>query len=79
MQMQNLSSFGTKDCLTEANSDWKCFGNYNKDREFHTINDKYFRDFLCKLIKGGKCGSFNRYFESEQFDEIMLTIEKICK
>ena len=79
MEMQKMSGFGIKDCLTEASLGWKCFGTYNKDREFYTFNDKYVRDFIRKSIKGGIVGAFNRYFESNQFDEIMSTIKKHLK
>ena len=79
MEMQKMSGFGIKDCLTEASLGWKCFGTYNKDREFYTFNDKYVRDFIRKSIKGGRVGAFNRYFESNQFDEIMSTIKKHLK
>ena len=79
MEMQKMSGFGIKDCLTEASLGWKCFGTYNKDREFYTFNDKYVRDFIRKSIKGGRCGSYIRYFESKQFDEIMSTIKKHLK
>ena len=79
MEMQKMPGFGIKDCLTEATLGWKCFGLYNKDREFYTFNDKYVRDFICKSKKGGRCGAFNRYFESNQFDEIMSTIKKHLK
>ena len=63
MEMQKMSGFGIKDCLTEASLGWKCFGTYNKDREFYTFNDKYVRDFIRKSIKGGRVGAFVRYFE----------------
>ena len=33
MEMQNMSGFVIKDCLTEPSLGWKCFGTYNKDRE----------------------------------------------
>ena len=29
-----MSSFGIKDCSTEANLGWKCFGTYNKGQVF---------------------------------------------
>ena len=51
MEMQKMTGFGIKDCLTEASLGWKCFGKYNKDREFYTFNDKYVRDFIRKSIK----------------------------
>ena len=74
-----MSGFGIKDCLTEANLGWKCFGTYNKDREFYTFNDKYVRSFIRKSIKGGRCGAFNRYLESNQCEEILNTIKKHLK
>ena len=79
MEMQKMSGFGIKDCLTEASLGWKCFGTYNKDREFYTFNDKYVRDFIRKSIKGGRVGAFNRYFESNQFEEILNIIKKPLK
>ena len=79
MEMQKMSGFGIKDCLTEASLRWKCFGKYNKFKEFYTFNDKYVRSFIRNSLKGGKCGAFNKYFESNQFDEIMSTIKKHLK
>ena len=79
MEMQKISGFGIKDCLREASLGWKCFGTYNKDREFYTFNDKYVRDFIRKSIKGGRVGAFNRYFESNQCEEILNTIKKLLK
>ena len=79
MEMQNMSGFGFIDCLTEASIEWKKFGTYNKDRECFTFYDKYVRDFLRRSIKGGRCGSCNKYFEFKQFDEIMLTTKKQLK
>ena len=79
MEMQKMSGFGIKDCLTEASLGWKCFGTYNKDRKFYTFNDKYVRDFIRKSIKGGRCGGFVRYFESNQCEEILNTIKKHLK
>ena len=79
MEMQKMTGFGIKDCLTEASLGWKCFGTYNKDREFYTFNDKYVRDFIRKSIKGGRVGAFNRYFESQQCEEILNTIKTHLK
>ena len=72
--MQNKSGFGIKNCLTEASLEWKYFGTYNKDREFYTFDKKYVRDFKRKSIKGGREFALNRYFESNQCDEILDTI-----
>ena len=79
METQKMTGFGIKDCLTEASLGWKCFGTYNKDREFYTFNNKYVRDFIRKSIKGGRCGTFIRYFESNQCEEILNTIKKYLK
>ena len=79
MEMQKMAGFGIKDCLTEASLGWKCFGKYNKNKEFYTFNDKYVRSFIRKSIKGGRVVALNRYFESNQFDEIMSTIKRHLK
>ena len=79
MEMQKMTGFGIKDCLTEASLGWKCFGTYNENREFYTFNDKYVRDFIRKSIKGGRVGAFNRHFESNQCEEILNTIKKTFK
>ena len=79
MEMQKMSDFGIKDCLTEASLGWKCFGTYNKDRGFYTFNNKYVRDFIRRSIKGGRCGAFIRYFESNQCEEILNTIKNHLK
>ena len=51
MEIQNMSGFGIKDCLTEARLVWKCFGKNIEDHEFHTFDAKYTRDFIRKSIK----------------------------
>ena len=79
MEMQKMTGFGIKDCLTEASLGWKCFGKYNKNKEFYTFNDKYVRDFIRKSIKGGRCASFIRYFESNQCENILNTTKKHLK
>ena len=79
MEMQKMSGFGIKDCLTEASLGWKCFGTYNEDREFYIFNDKYVRDFIRKSIKGGRVGAFNRHFESKQCEEKLNIIKKHLK
>ena len=79
MEMQKMTGFGIKNCLTEASLGWKYFVTYNKDIEFYTFNDKYVRDFIRKSIKGGGCGAFNRYFESNQCENILNIIKKHLK
>ena len=79
MEMQKMSGFCNKDCLTEASIGWKCFGTYNKDREFYTFNDKYVRNFIRKSNKGGRVGGYIRHFESNQCEEILITLKKFLK
>ena len=79
MEMQKMTGFGIKDCLAEASLGWKCFGTYNKDREFYNFNDNYVRDFIRKSIKCGRVAALNRYFESNQCEEILNTIKKHLK
>ena len=74
MEIQKMSGFGIKDCLTEDSLGWKCFGTYNKDGEFYTFKDKYVRDSFRKSIEGGSVAALNRYFESNQYDEIVNII-----
>ena len=71
-----MSGFGIKECLTEASLGWKCFGSYNKVREFHTFNDNYVRDFLRKSIKVGRVAALNRHFESAQCGEKLNIIQQ---
>ena len=75
MEMQNMSGFGIKDCLTEASLAWKSFGTYNKDREFYTLNDKYVRNFIRKSIKPRLVAAFKRLFESNQSEQIINAIK----
>ena len=79
LEMQKKRGFGVKDGLTEASLGWKCFGNYNKNREFYAFNDKYVRDFIRKPIKGGRVAALNRYFEPKKCEETLNTFEKHLK
>ena len=79
MEKQNMSELGIRDCLTEATLGWKGFGKYNKIRDLYTFNVKYVRDCIRRLIKGGRCASAIKYFESKQCEEILKTFEKPLK
>ena len=57
MEIQKMSGFGVKDCLTEVSLGWKCFGKYNKDRKFYTFNNKYVKDLIRKSLKRGRVAS----------------------
>ena len=71
MEMQKMGGFGFKDCLPEASLGWKLFGKYNENQEFCTCNDKYVRFFVRKSIKVWSVRALNRYFESNQCEEIL--------
>ena len=79
MKVQKMSGFGIKDCLIEASLGWKCFGTFRRNREIDTFNDKYVRDFIRKYIKGGRVGAFNKYFESNQCEEVLNVVKKHLK
>ena len=50
-----------------------------KNREFCTFNDKFFRDFIRKSIRGFRASALNGCFESNQSEEILNTIKKLLK
>ena len=54
MEMEELSGYGFKNCLTDASLGWKCFRKYNKNRDIYKFTGKYVRDFIRKSIKGGR-------------------------
>ena len=66
MEMQKMSGFGIRDCLTEASLGWICFETSNRDREFHTFNDKYVRDFIRRSIKSGREAALDRCFQIKE-------------
>ena len=53
-EMQKLSGFGSKDCLTEATLGWKCFGTYKKVRENYTFNDVFLEILYVNRSKVGE-------------------------
>ena len=79
MEVQKVSGFDIKDCLTEAILGWKYFGNYKENRQLHTFNDKYVTDYIRKSVKSGRVAALNRFFESHQCEEKLNTIKKHSK
>ena len=55
------------------------FWKKNEGNEFYTFKDKYVRGFIRRSMKGGKVSAVNRYFESNQCQERLNTIEKPFK
>ena len=76
MVMQKMTRRGIKESLRETSVGWKCFGLYNMTREFYTFKNNIVRDFIRKSFKTGKVSVFKRYFESKQFNEKLLTVNK---
>ena len=79
MEKQNKSGSGKNDCLTKLIPGWKCFGSYIEGRAFYTYNDKFVRDSICKSIERGKNDALNRYFESNQCEELLNANKKHLK
>ena len=79
MEMQKISYFGVKGCLTEASLGWKCFRTYNKDRDFYTFDKQIVEDLFRELVKVAKVAALNRLSESNQCERILNTIKKQLK
>ena len=75
VEMQVLSGFGNKDCLTETSLERKWFGKNNEIGEFYTFNDKYVRHSIRKSIISGRVATLNRYFDSQHCEDILNAIE----
>ena len=75
-KIQKRTKLGVKESLTEASLGWKCFGIHNKIPELYTFKNKYVDEITKKSIKVGMVCAYNRYFESEHFDQRFLTIRK---
>ena len=79
MNMQSITGFGMKDCLSLPSLGWKYF-NSKRDQPdliepIYTYTDKYIRYFVRQSIKGGKVGAFNQIYESEISDKIFDIIK----
>ena len=76
--MEEITSFGMKDCLSLPGLGWKNFNSLRteEDEPIHTYNDKYMRWFLRQSIKGGRVCSFNQYYQSKHCDDILKIINK---
>ena len=54
MEMQNLFKIGFKESLTKLSFGWKCFGIYNKDREFYTFKKNMYMSSYANQPNGGE-------------------------
>ena len=65
---------GIEEALMEVSLGWESFGLYNKDGKFYTFQNKYVRNYMRKTIGGGRVVTYNRFFESDLFDKIIMTL-----
>ena len=68
--VQNMTGVSRKDSLTESLIVWSCLGKYLNDstKTFHTLKNKYVRDFIQKTVHVGRVIRLNRVFLSSSFD-----------
>ena len=67
-QMQDMTSFGKKNCLSRYSLAWKFFNDEKDiakgDERIYTYADKHIGHLARQFVEGGKIGSFNRVFEA---------------
>ena len=76
--MEELTGFGMKNSLILPILANKYFNSLRdgNDEPIYIYNDDFMRKFLKQSIKGGRCGSFNQYYESTISDEVFNIISK---
>ena len=78
MGMEELTGFGIKNSLTLpslANKNLNSLRDEN-DEPIYTYTDPFLRNFVRKIIKGGKCNAFIQHYKSEISDEVFNIISK---
>ena len=76
--MEELTEFGMKNSLTLPSLANKYFNSLRdeNDEPNYTYTDSFMRNFVRKVIKGGRCNAFNQYHKSEISDEVFKIISK---
>ena len=66
--MEEITGFGTKDCLSLPGLGWKFFNilRKEKDEPIYTNNDKCMKRFVRQSIFGGRVCAFNQYFLNQK-------------
>ena len=54
IEMQKMTGFGNKDCLTEASLGWKCSGTYKKIENFIRLTINKSEILYAEALKEGK-------------------------
>ena len=72
--MRKTTKVSVKERLPEASLGWSCFGRYHKDKEFYTSKDKNVRNFIRKIIYGGRVRTLKKRFNSSHYDNITSVI-----
>ena len=76
--MKEITGFSMKDCLSLPGLGWKYFNSLRteEDEPIYTYNDKNMRWFVRQSIKGGRVCSFNQYYKSNHYNDIVRILSK---
>ena len=76
--MEEITGFSMKECLSLPGLEWKYFNSLRteEDEPIYTYNDKYMRWFIRQSIRGGRVCSFNQYYKSDHYNDIVKILSK---
>ena len=76
--MEDLTGFGMKNCSTLPSLAIKSFNKLRDENTepIYTYNDEYMRHFVRKIIKGGRCASYNQQYKSSISDEVFIIVSR---
>ena len=77
--MEEITGFSMKDCLSLPGLGWKYFNSLRtveEDVSIYTYNDKYMRWFVRQSIKGGRVCAFNQHYKSDHYNDIKRILSK---
>ena len=71
--MEEITGFGTKDCLSLPGLGWNYFNSLRteEDEPMYTYKDKHMRYFVGQSKKGGRVCPFIECYQSEFSDDIL--------
>ena len=76
--MEELTGFEMKNSSTLSSLANKYSNSLRdeNDEPIYTYNDEYMRHFIRKIIKFGRCASYNQYYKSSTSDEVFNIISQ---
>ena len=76
--MEELTGFGMQKNLPLPSLANKYFNSLRDENDdpFYTYTDPFMRNFVRKIIKGGRCNAFNKHYKPEISDEVFNIISK---